>query len=107
MVLALTAFLFYRWGSARPSAPPAGPGASPSATRAPTTAEVYTALAPSVVTIEASAGNGAVDAGTGVVVNADGTVLTALHVVKGAGTVHLTFADGTQSSATVTASGPA
>jgi putative serine protease PepD len=106
VVLALTAFLFYRWGSARPTAVPVRPSASPSATRPPTTAEVYTALAPSVVTIEATEGNGTVDAGTGVVVNADGTVLTALHVVKGAGAIHLTFADGTQSTATVTASDP-
>jgi putative serine protease PepD len=106
VVLALTAFLFYRWGSARPTAAPARPSASPSATRPPTTTEVYTALAPSVVTIEATEGNGAVDAGTGVVVNADGTVLTALHVVKGAGAIRLTFADGTQSTATVTASDP-
>jgi putative serine protease PepD len=59
-----------------------------------------------VVTIETSEGNGTVDAGTGVVVNADGTVLTALHVVKGGGAIRLTFADGTQCAATVTASDP-
>src|SRR5262249_33176736 len=44
--------------------------------------------------------------GTGIVVNADGTILTALHVVKGAGTIHVTFADGTNATAKVTATEP-
>jgi S1-C subfamily serine protease len=39
-------------------------------------------------------------------VNADGTVLTALHVVKGAGAIRLTFADGTTSAATMTSANP-
>src|SRR5688500_17514491 len=56
LTLALTAFVFYRWGSsstpAAAPAPSARPSASPS--REPTTAEVYTAVAPSVVSIEAT-----------------------------------------------------
>jgi S1-C subfamily serine protease len=107
VALALTAIVFYRWGSVGlPDRPPTtAPSASASASPQPSTAEIYTAVAPSVVSIEslhpgATTGD---SAGTGVIVNADGTVLTALHVVKGAGAIRLTFADGTTSAATVTA----
>jgi S1-C subfamily serine protease len=107
LLLVLTAVLSYRWGFAA-SAPRSLPraSASPSATRPPTTAEVYNAVAPSVVSIEAAAAT-VVDTGTGVIVNADGTILTALHVVKGAGAISVTFADGTRSTATVTSADPA
>ena len=109
MALVLTALVFYRWGAAGPAAPTAAPrpGPSPSASRQPTTADIYTAVAPSVVSIEATRTGGAGDAGTGIVVNANGLVLTALHVVKGATGVRLTFADGTTSAAAILASDPA
>jgi S1-C subfamily serine protease len=106
--LALTALVAYRWGSsgAAPAALPSAT-ASPSASRPPTTAEIYAAVAPSVVSIEAvPTGGTTVDSGTGVIVNADGTVLTALHVVRGAGAITLTFADGTASAATITSADP-
>jgi S1-C subfamily serine protease len=45
--------------------------------------------------------------GTGVVVNAAGTVLTALHVVAKAEAITLTFADGTTTTATVADTQPA
>jgi S1-C subfamily serine protease len=106
VVLVLTAVVSYHWGSAGSVAVPARPSASPSASRAPTTAQIYDAVAPSVVTIEAAHADGTGDSGTGVIVNADGTVLTALHVVEGASAVRLTFADGTQSAATVSGSDP-
>jgi putative serine protease PepD len=107
-VLVLTAFGFYRFGasgSAQPL-PTATPSATP--TRAPTTAEIYGAVAGSVVTVEAVAPDGktVLATGTGVIVNADATILTALHVVKGAASVHVVFADGTGSAATVTAADP-
>ncbi len=108
VALALCAFVFYRWGDELRPRATATPSASPSPSRPPTAADIYTALAPSVVSIEAShAGSRVVDAGTGVVVNADGTVLTAYHVVKGASAVKLTFADGTSSAATVSSADPA
>ena len=107
LALALIAVVSYRWGSAgSPKLAPTTVPAKPSPTRQPTTAEIYTAVAPSVVSIEAVR-QGASTAGTGVIVNADGTVLTALHVVKDAGAIRLTFADGTTSVATVTAAAPA
>jgi S1-C subfamily serine protease len=103
VLLALTAVVAFRWGAAGDSAEPA-PTASPepSAPERLSTAEIYAAVAPSVVTIE-----GDDSIGTGVVANAEGIVLTAFHVVDGAGTITLTFADGTTSAATVLGADPA
>jgi S1-C subfamily serine protease len=64
--------------------------------------QIYTRLAPSVVAIKA--GN---SSGTGVIVNGDGTILTALHVVHDPDSIEVIFADGTRSAATVLASDPA
>jgi putative serine protease PepD len=107
--LLLTAVLAYRAGGAgRARATPSGtPRPSPSASRTPTTAEVYTAVAPSVVRIQAAPAGGTIEAGTGVVVNGDGTIMTALHVVKGASRIQVAFADGTTSTAQVTGADPA
>jgi S1-C subfamily serine protease len=44
--------------------------------------------------------------GTGVIVNADGTILTAHHVVDHAATIEVVYADGTRSAAEVTAADP-
>ena len=44
--------------------------------------------------------------GTGVVVDRDGRILTSLHVVDDAVTIEVTFADGTESTATIEASQP-
>jgi putative serine protease PepD len=106
--LALTAAVFFRWGSAEAPAPVAARPA-PSAT-ALTVPQVYDTLLPSVVFIQATGGSSARDregggaeaaTGTGMVVNADGTVLTALHVVEGATAIQVTFADGTRSAAKI------
>jgi S1-C subfamily serine protease len=60
-----------------------------------------------VVSIESTRpGTDTVEAGTGVIVKADGTILTALHVVKGAGAIRVTFADGTISAATMASADP-
>ena len=72
-------------------------------------ADVRDAVAPAMVLVQverpATAGDDSAGGlGSGVVVNADGTVLTALHVVEGATAIRLTFADGTTSAATVAAS---
>lgn len=109
VVLAGTAVTFYRWGSASAPRPPAGATASPSASPRPSIPAIYAAVAPSVVSIEAtrSGADPGAATGTGVVVNADATILTALHVVKGAGAIRVRFADGTTSAATVAAADPA
>lgn len=107
--LAVTAVVAYRWGMPDAKPPVAAPSPSPSPSEAPTTAELYSALAPSVVTIEAlDASTGKVaSTGTGVVANTDGLIMTALHVVNGAGKIRVTFADGTPSAATVADTDPA
>jgi S1-C subfamily serine protease len=47
------------------------------------------------------------DFGTGIVIDTGGEILTALHVVKGASSIKVTFADGTVSSASVKTADPA
>lgn len=105
LVVALVGIGFgvYRWGWATSGdAVTVQPTASPKASEPPTVAEIYAALAPSVVSIKATSKSSAAT-GTGVIVNADGAVLTALHVVQGATAVELTYADGTRSAAKVAA----
>jgi S1-C subfamily serine protease len=73
----------------------------------PTASTVYRAVRPGVVLIEAQDGaSGPEDLGTGIVTDTRGDILTALHVVQGASTIEVTFADGTASTATVTSSDP-
>lgn len=73
-------------------------------------ARVYQAIQPSLVLIqtEGTASNGAANfgIGSGVVIDDRGDILTSLHVVSNAATIRLTFADGTQSPAQVTARQP-
>jgi S1-C subfamily serine protease len=108
VAIALTALVSFRLGSAGSSAQPA-PSASPkpSASGELSTAEVYALLAPSVVSIEAATAGGSAARGTGVIVNAEGVILTALHVVKDSTAIRVTYADGTQSAATILAAEPA
>ena len=70
----------------------------------PDAAAAYRVALPSLVTIatQRTGSNGAEQGtGAGVVVSAEGTVLTALHVVEGARSIEVTFSDGTESSASV------
>jgi S1-C subfamily serine protease len=81
----------------------------------PGAASAYRRILPSLVTIvdskaspeagSAAAGKGAL--GAGVVINAQGAVLTALHVVAGGGRIQVRFADGTLSVAQVAQRQPA
>ncbi len=107
VALVVTALVFYRVGSAAPRVAPRPSPGSPSPSRTPTTADVYAAVAPSVVTVEAAAPGGGGDEGTGIVVNASGAIITALHVVRGATAIQVTFADGTVSPASVALTAPA
>jgi S1-C subfamily serine protease len=70
----------------------------------PASAQVYEAILPSLVVIRAEGGERA--AGSGVVVNEGGAILTARHVIAGADTIRVTFADGTESTAEVIAEEP-
>lgn len=108
LALVLTAVVAFRWGASDPPAAAPTPAASPSAAEKLSTAEVYAALAPSVVVVEAldPAGKTVESVGTGVIANAEGAILTAFHVVKDAGTLRVRFADGTVSAAKLQASDP-
>jgi putative serine protease PepD len=101
LVLVLTAAVAFWLGTRGRPAPTAAP--RPSASAKPpdqlTVGQIFKALAPSVVFIKAEPHS----IGTGVVVNADGTILTAHHVIKGATGIEVTFADGTTSRAAVNA----
>jgi S1-C subfamily serine protease len=108
--VAITAVVLLRDGGAEAPAR-AAPSASPSASDAPlTVAEVYQTLLPSVVRIETTGGSGSgrtmaeSATGTGVIANANGTILTALHVVDGAKQIKVSYADGSSTAATVAAS---
>ena len=75
--------------------------------------QVYQAILPSMVVIvteRASAGGASSDGdnglGSGVIVNAQGAILTARHVVAGARSIEVTFADGTKAAATIASEQP-
>ena len=72
-------------------------------------AEVFEAIFPSLVYIrttgseESPEGRGV---GAGVIINADGSILTAFHVVEGVRTISVTFADRTEATAQIRAALP-
>jgi S1-C subfamily serine protease len=77
-----------------------------SATPAPTfSSKVYQIIQPSLVLIETkTAHKDSKDdfgLGTGVVIDDKGDILTSLHVVEGSNEIRVTFADGSQSRATI------
>lgn len=62
---------------------------------------VYRVVQPALVLIESEDADEDGSLGTGVVVNDNGDILTALHVVTGAASIQITFADGTESGAEI------
>jgi S1-C subfamily serine protease len=72
----------------------------------------YQTIGPSLVTVTTQraggAGPGAADTalGSGVIINADGAILTALHVVDGGARIQVAYADGTTATARIAASQP-
>jgi S1-C subfamily serine protease len=70
----------------------------------PASVAVYDTIRPPLVVVESDrrAGvEGGSGLGTGVVINAQGDILTSLHVVEGAAGIKVSFSDGTESPATV------
>src|SRR5687767_6936129 len=101
--LLVTALVAFQMGASQ--TPVATPTPRPSPTPSPeplTVGEVFEALAPSVVSIKTPGGSG-----TGVIVNAEGIILTAFHVVEGATSIELVFGDGTRSAGEIIAADPA
>jgi S1-C subfamily serine protease len=69
----------------------------------------YQSIGPSLVTVTAQRPNGGTvetGLGSGVVINAGGAVLTALHVVDGAAQIQVEFADGTRAGAHIASGQP-
>jgi S1-C subfamily serine protease len=76
-----------------------------------TSAVVYQRILPSVVTIETdtkirSSKTDREGLGTGVIVNARGSILTAFHVVDGSTSIRVSFVDGTRSRAEIASTDP-
>src|SRR5262245_55501073 len=67
---------------------------------------VYKKIQPSLVFIETrtSGDDGAL--GSGVIINEQGQILTAMHVVRNASAIKVTFADGTESAAEIVSADP-
>lgn len=81
---------------------PASEDVRPSPTPTPAISEVYAKVAPSVVQIRARRADGTIaDAGSGVVIDEAGDILTALHVVQSSPSLTVVFADGTESPAVI------
>jgi S1-C subfamily serine protease len=69
--------------------------------------QVYATIVASLVLIRTGSTTPDDDGlGSGVIINANGSILTAFHVIDGAAAIELTFADGTQANATVVSSDP-
>ena len=72
-------------------------------------AVAYQQILPSLVEIETERPSDEGDAsglGAGVIVNANGSILTAFHVVEGATSIRVSFVDGTKSTATIASTDP-
>jgi putative serine protease PepD len=80
----------------------ASPSATPSPTPSVSVPDVYRRVGPSVAVVRTARGA----LGTGVIVAADGTVLTANHVIADRSPIILIFSDGTRSTATVASADP-
>jgi putative serine protease PepD len=101
VLLGVIAVLATRVVTAPPAAKAAAPKPAPTARASLTVPGIYQRVAPSVVTIQT-----AHELGSGVIVADNGLILTANHVVAGGGTITVTFADGTTTSAAVAGADP-
>src|SRR4051794_15762701 len=72
----------------------------------PHSVQVFNQVAPQIVVIEAEGRDDSQALGSGVVINEQGEILTALHVVNGDSSIKVTFANGNESAATVKSSDP-
>ena len=80
----------------------ASPSATPSPSPTVTVPDIYRRVGPSVAVVRTARGA----LGTGVIVAADGTVLTANHVIADRSRISLVFSDGTRSTAKVASADP-
>jgi S1-C subfamily serine protease len=69
----------------------------------PDSVTVYDAIRRPLVAVQTDR-QGEAGLGSGIIVNTQGSILTSLHVVDGAGSIKVSFSDGTESPATVASS---
>jgi S1-C subfamily serine protease len=115
--VAITGVVIFRSNEDNSAAPVARPSVAPSASDAPlTVAQTYQTVLPSLVSIRSTGKAGSSSparsmtessTGTGVIANADGTILTANHVIAGAVAITVTYTDGTTAAAEVKSADPA
>lgn len=115
--VAITGVVIFRGNGDNSAAPVARPSVAPSASDTPlTVAQTYQTILPSLVSIRSTGKAGSSSpaksmaessTGTGVIANADGTILTANHVIAGAVAITVTYTDGTTSAAEVKSADPA
>jgi S1-C subfamily serine protease len=110
--VAITAVVLFR-GDGDKSPGAVRPSASPSPSQGPLTVnEIYQTLVPSTVVIQTtgpvSAGTGMAESatGTGTIINTNGLILTAAHVIEGAKSIRVSYTDGTSTQARVLDSDP-
>jgi S1-C subfamily serine protease len=71
----------------------------------PAAVPAYRAVAAAFVVVQSKGGaSGAGKLGSGVIIDSQGDILTAFHVVQGASSIEVSFADGTNSTASVASS---
>jgi len=92
--------------SALPRDPQLGTVANPVPTPTLTIPELYAKLAQTVVTVHSELPDGKTSLGSGVIIDEDADILTALHVVADATRITVTFADGLTVEAKVFATQP-
>jgi S1-C subfamily serine protease len=106
----ITAVVFLRGNDDKRTPSVTAPRPTPSASDAPlTAAQIYQTLLPSVVLIQTTGVGSSTNpksmvesaTGSGVIVNADGSILTAAHVITGARTIKVTYTDGSSTAAKV------
>ena len=73
---------------------------------APVAQRVFRTIQPSLVLVQTSNADGSTSLGSGVIVTREGQIMTADHVIDGASSIEVTFADGTKSAAQVASSEP-
>jgi S1-C subfamily serine protease len=85
----------------------AGNAVSKQQSQPPPAVLAYRAVEDAFVVVQSQGGAAGIgELGSGVIIDSQGDILTALHVVRGASTIEVSFADGSTSAATVASSDP-
>jgi S1-C subfamily serine protease len=107
-VVAVGGYALFVDNGSSDSAPTAAPAPRTTTTTLPpeVAPKIYRTIHPSLVLVQATLANGESSLGSGVIIDKQSQILTADHVVDGATSIEVTFADGTKSRAQVGTSTP-